>query len=71
VGRGNEVRCADLQDLKARHPNIAVVAKEAKKVGHREHKVCHGPTMERFVRRSRHIGPKSTTTRLRNPAARN
>jgi nucleoporin NUP82 len=40
VGRGNEVRCADLQDLKARHPDIAVVAEGAKKVGHREHKVC-------------------------------
>ena len=39
VGRGNEVRCADFQDLKARHPDIAVVAEEAKKVGHREYKV--------------------------------
>jgi nucleoporin NUP82 len=39
-GCGNEVRCADLQDLKARHPDIAVVAEGAKKVGHREHKVC-------------------------------
>lgn len=40
VGRGNEVRCADLQDLKARHPQIACSAEGAKKVGHREHKVC-------------------------------
>lgn len=44
VGRGNEVRCADLQDLKARHPDIAVVAEEAKKVGHREYKVDTYPT---------------------------
>jgi nucleoporin NUP82 len=36
---GNEVRCADLQDLKARHPVIDVVAEGAKRVGHREHKV--------------------------------
>jgi nucleoporin NUP82 len=39
VGRGNEVRCADLQDLKARHPDIRVVAEGAKKIGHREYKV--------------------------------
>ena len=39
VGRGNEVRCGDLQDLKARHPHIAVSAEAAKEVGHREHKV--------------------------------
>jgi nucleoporin NUP82 len=42
VGRGSEVRCADLQDLKARHPDIQVVAEGAKKVGHREYKVSFG-----------------------------
>jgi hypothetical protein len=39
VGRGNEVRCADLNDLKARHPDINVQAEAAKKLGHREYKV--------------------------------
>lgn len=45
-GCGNEVRCADLQDLKARHPDIAVVAEGAKKVGHREHKVLNLPKLD-------------------------
>lgn len=36
VGKGNEVRCADLQDLKARQPTGAQQSKE----GYREYKVC-------------------------------
>lgn len=48
VGHGNEVRCADLQDLKARHPGLDVVAEEAKKVGHREYKVRHDKKAEDY-----------------------
>lgn len=39
VGRGNEVRCADLQDLKARHPKFQVVVDEKRKLGYQAHKV--------------------------------
>ena len=35
VARGNEVRCADLQDLKARY-----TPKAGAQDGHREYKVC-------------------------------
>ncbi|CCX32986.1 hypothetical protein FPQ18DRAFT_329475 [Pyronema domesticum] len=50
VGRGNEVRCADLNDLKARHPDINVQAEAAKKLGHREYKVLNLPQIDFEIR---------------------
>ncbi|KAI5781217.1 hypothetical protein EDC01DRAFT_779068 [Geopyxis carbonaria] len=46
-GRGNEVRCGDLQDLKARHPQLAGAAST---VGHHAHRRLHLPELDWEIR---------------------